>query len=41
MIPEDVQDVAIPVLAVRLSGMAGDVDRVIETVLNSVSVPLP
>lgn len=41
MIPEDVQDVAIPVLSVRLSGMAGDVDRVIETVLNSVSVPLP
>ena len=40
MIPEDVQDVAIPVLAVRLSGASGNVEHTIESVLSSVKVPL-
>lgn len=40
VIPEDIQDVAIPVLSVRLSGIGGDVDRAIESVLNSVKVPM-
>lgn len=37
--PEDVQCVAYPVLSVRLAG-AGSVDAAIESVLNSVQVPL-
>lgn len=40
MIPEDVQDVAIPVLSVRLSGVVGDVENTIASVLESVSVPI-
>lgn len=40
MIPEDVQDVAIPVLSVRLTGVVGDVENAIASVLESVSVPL-
>jgi MoxR-like ATPase len=40
MIPEDVQDVAIPVLSVRLTGVVGDVENAIDLVLNSVSVPI-
>jgi MoxR-like ATPase len=38
--PEDVQDVALPVLAVRLTGESGNVESAIETILNSVTVPL-
>ena len=40
MIPEDVQDVAVPVLSVRLTGVVGDVEKAIATVLESVSVPI-
>jgi MoxR-like ATPase len=40
MIPEDVQDVAIPVLSVRLTGVVGDVENAIASVLESVSVPI-
>lgn len=40
MIPEDVQDVAIPVLSVRLHGVVGDVENAIASVLESVSVPI-
>ncbi len=39
--PDDVQDVAVPVLSVRLSGHGGAVDKAIESVLNSVPVPVP
>ncbi len=39
--PDDVQEVAIPVLSVRLSGHAGSVETAIDHVLNSVSVPVP
>jgi len=38
--PDDVQDVAVPVLSVRLTGRAGNVDSAIDSVLNSVSVPM-
>jgi MoxR-like ATPase len=40
MIPEDVQDVAVPVLSVRLTGVVGDVENAIASVLESVSVPI-
>lgn len=40
MIPEDVQDVAVPVLSVRLTGVVGDIENAIASVLESVSVPI-
>lgn len=40
MIPEDVQDVAVPVLSVRLTGVVGDIENAIVSVLESVSVPI-
>jgi len=40
MIPEDVQDVAVPVLSVRLTNVVGDVENAIASVLESVSVPI-
>ena len=39
--PDDVQEVAIPVLSVRLTGHAGSVESAIDSVLNSVPVPVP
>jgi MoxR-like ATPase len=39
LIPEDVQHVALPVLSVRLSGLTTGVDKAIDSVLNSVTVP--
>lgn len=39
--PDDVQDVALPLLSVRLSGRGGNVDSAIDSVLNSVPVPQP
>jgi MoxR-like ATPase len=40
LMPEDIQAVAPPVLSVRLSGISAGVDKAIESVLNSVSVPM-
>jgi len=37
--PDDVQDVALPVLSVRLSGSMGGVESAIDSVLNAVPVP--
>ena len=39
--PDDVQDVAVPVLSVRLTGQAGSIDAAIDSVLNSVPIPMP
>ena len=39
--PDDVQDVAVPVLSVRLTGQSGSIDAAIDSVLNSVPVPTP
>lgn len=39
MIPEDIQSVAVPVLAVRLSGLSSGVEKAIDSVLNAVQVP--
>jgi len=39
--PDDVQDVAVPVLSVRLGGQSGSIDTAIDSVLNSVPVPIP
>jgi MoxR-like ATPase len=38
--PEDVQEVALPVLSVRLAGMGSNVENAIASVLQSVSVPM-
>jgi MoxR-like ATPase len=40
VMPEDVQDVAGPVLSVRLSGMGAGVDKAIDSVLSAVAVPM-
>jgi MoxR-like ATPase len=41
LIPEDIQAVAVPVLSVRLSGLASGLEQAIDSVLQSVSVPMP
>ena len=38
--PDDIQDVAVPVLSVRLAGLGGAIDKAIESVLNAVPVPM-
>ncbi len=41
VLPDDVQRVAVPVLAVRLTGIGEPVERLIEEILASVPVPVP
>jgi MoxR-like ATPase len=38
--PDDIQDVAVPVLSVRLAGLGVAIDKAIESVLNAVPVPM-
>ena len=40
VMPEDIQAIALPVLAVRLSGLSRGIESAIESVLNTVNVPI-